>query len=97
ELDELRLHYQPVVDLQTGEIAAVEALLRWQHPERGLLGPGEFVPVAEESGLIVPLGKWVLREAILKAGHWRALRPEPPPPLVVSVNLSARQLAEPDF
>ena len=97
ERRELRLHYQPVVDLRSGEIAAVEALLRWQHPERGLLGPGEFVPVAEESGLIVPLGKWVLREAIRRAGHWRALRPEPPAPLVVSVNLSARQLAEPDF
>ena len=97
ERDELRLHYQPVIDLGSGEIAAVEALLRWQHPERGLLGPGEFVPVAEESGLIVPLGKWVLREAIRMAGHWRALRPEPPAPLVVSVNLSARQLVEPDF
>src|SRR5689334_5428192 len=97
ERDELRLYYQPVIDLASGEIAAVEALLRWQHPERGLLGPGEFVPVAEESGLIVPLGKWVLREAIRMAGHWRALRPEPPAPLVVSVNLSARQLAEPGF
>jgi EAL domain-containing protein (putative c-di-GMP-specific phosphodiesterase class I) len=97
ERDELRLHYQPVIDLGSGEIAAVEALLRWQHPERGLLGPGEFVPVAEDSGLIVPLGKWVLREAIRMAGHWRALRPEPPAPLVVSVNLSARQLVEPDF
>jgi len=97
ERGELRLHYQPVVDLRSGEIAAVEALLRWQHPERGLLGPGEFVPVAEESGLIVPLGKWVLREAIRRADHWRALRPEPPAPLVVSVNLSARQLVEPGF
>ena len=97
ERGELRLHYQPVVDLRSGEIAAVEALLRWQHPERGLLGPGEFVPVAEDSGLIVPLGKWVLREAIRRADHWRALRPEPPAPLVVSVNLSARQLVEPDF
>src|SRR6185312_15740745 len=77
ERRELRLHYQPVVDLRSGEIAAVEALLRWQHPERGLLGPGEFVPVAEESGLIVPLGKWVLREAIRRADHWRALRQEP--------------------
>jgi EAL domain-containing protein (putative c-di-GMP-specific phosphodiesterase class I) len=97
ERGELRLHYQPVIALGTGEIAAVEALVRWQHPERGLVGPGEFVPVAEESGLIVPLGKWVLREAVRLCAHWRALRAEPPPPLVVSVNLSPRQLAEPDF
>ena len=95
--DELRLHYQPVISLRTGEIVAVEALVRWQHPERGLLGPGEFVPVAEESGLIVPLGKWVLREAVRMAAHWRALRPEPAVPLVVSVNLSARQMGEPDL
>jgi diguanylate cyclase (GGDEF)-like protein len=97
ERGELRLHYQPVVSLTTGEIAAVEALVRWQHPERGLLGPGEFVPVAEETGLIVPMGQWVLQEAIRMAGHWRALRAEPPPPLVVSVNLSARQIVEPGF
>jgi EAL domain-containing protein (putative c-di-GMP-specific phosphodiesterase class I) len=96
ERDELLLHYQPIVSLHTGELVAVEALVRWQHPERGLLGPGEFVPVAEESGLIVPLGKWVLAEAVRKAGHWRALRPEPVP-LVVSVNVSARQMAEPDL
>jgi diguanylate cyclase (GGDEF)-like protein len=97
EREELRVHYQPVISLHTGEIVAVEALVRWQHPERGLLGPGEFVPVAEESGLIVPLGKWVLREAVRMAGHWRALRPEPPAPLVVSVNVSARQMGEPDL
>jgi diguanylate cyclase (GGDEF)-like protein/PAS domain S-box-containing protein len=92
---EMVLHYQPTVVLQTGEIAGVEALVRWNHPERGLIPPLEFIPVAEETGLIVQLGEWVLREACMQAVAWDAAatgitRREPP--MTMSVNLSARQL-----
>jgi diguanylate cyclase (GGDEF)-like protein len=92
--DELVLHYQPLVSLAAGGVGAVEALVRWQHPERGLLGPGEFVPVAEESGLIVTLGDWVLRVACAQLAAWRAGHPELAD-LVMSVNLSPRQLGSP--
>jgi diguanylate cyclase (GGDEF)-like protein len=97
ERDEMRLVYQPVIDVDSGRIVAVEALLRWHHPEHGVVPPLEFIPVAEESGLIVPLGAWVLREAMRKAAHWRRFCREGEPPLVVSVNLSARQMAERDL
>ena len=97
ENDEMRLVYQPVIDIDTGRIAAVESLLRWHHPERGIVPPLEFIPVAEESGLIVPLGEWVLREAMTKAARWAQMARPGEPPVVVSVNLSARQLAEPDL
>ena len=87
---ELRVHYQPIVSLQTGDIVSVEALARWQHPDRGLLRPEAFIPLAEETGLIVPLGSWVLYEACRQLGEWTSDRD----PLGLSVNLSARQLSE---
>jgi diguanylate cyclase (GGDEF)-like protein len=86
---EFRVLYQPGVDLRDGSVVGVEALLRWQHPDRGLVGPGEFLDVLEETDLIVPVGAWVLGEACRQAAAW--------PGLVVSVNLSARQLAAPDL
>lgn len=94
--DELVLAYQPIVDIATGTPAGVEALLRWNHPERGSVGPGEFIALAEETGLIIPIGNWVIREAARRAGAWQAAGGAPAG-LVVSVNVSARQLAQPDF
>jgi diguanylate cyclase (GGDEF)-like protein/PAS domain S-box-containing protein len=87
--DELRLHFQPVVDLHRDEIAGFEALVRWEHPERGLVPPADFIGVAEETGLIVGIGGWVLREA---ARHLATLQEAAGRPLRMSVNLSARQL-----
>jgi diguanylate cyclase (GGDEF)-like protein len=95
--DGLRLHYQPLVDLRTGGLAGAEALVRLQDPDRGLILPGEFIPVAEETGLVVPLGAWVVAEAAAQAAAWRALQPPDTPPMVVSINLSGRQLATPGF
>ena len=89
---ELVLHYQPVIDLASGRAVAVEALVRWQHPERGLLAPAQFIPVAEASGLIVPLGRWVLDEACRDA----AAAQGPLAGLDVAVNLSVRQLTQSD-
>ncbi|MGH9039541.1 MAG: putative bifunctional diguanylate cyclase/phosphodiesterase [Acidimicrobiia bacterium] len=91
---ELRLHYQPVFDLATNEVVGVEALLRWQHPARGLLAPGAFVGMAEETGLIVPVGEWVLEAA---AAEQSRLRAELGRSIPVQVNVSARQLRDPDF
>jgi diguanylate cyclase (GGDEF)-like protein len=96
ECDEFVLRYQPVFDLVRGGVVAVEALVRWRHPDRGLVLPGQFVPLAEETGLIVAIGGRVLREACRQAGAWNAARPGRPP-LTVQVNLSARQLQEPDL
>jgi diguanylate cyclase (GGDEF)-like protein/PAS domain S-box-containing protein len=90
--DELRLHYQPVFDLQSGEVGGAEALIRWQHPERGLLSPAEFIQTAEANGLVVPLGEWALQEACRTARQWQERRPDRE--VVVGVNLSARQLQE---
>lgn len=90
------LHYQPIVDLRTGEMWGMEALVRWNHPGRGLLDPSEFVPAAEESGLVVPMGERVLEDACHGALRWEGAHPDGPP-LVVSVNLSARQLGRPDL
>jgi diguanylate cyclase (GGDEF)-like protein len=91
ERDELRVHYQPVVDVGTGATVGFEALVRWQHPDLGLLPPDYFIAVAEETGLIVPLGEWVLQRALKQTSHWRATVPGGAD-LWVAVNLSARQL-----
>ena len=89
ESEELFLHYQPQLDLSTGHITGVEALARWQHPDLGLVPPTQFIPVAEESGLIVPIGEWILRTACTHAKAWHDAGYHG---LIVSVNLSARQL-----
>jgi diguanylate cyclase (GGDEF)-like protein/PAS domain S-box-containing protein len=94
--DELTLHYQPVVNLRSGEITGLEALVRWRHPERGLLDPGEFVSIAEDSGMIDSIGRWVQERACRQALEWHQLRPDARP-LDVAVNLSARQVAHRDF
>jgi diguanylate cyclase (GGDEF)-like protein/PAS domain S-box-containing protein len=94
EQDELRLFFQPAVDLATGELVGAEALVRWEHPSRGLLAPDRFLRVAEESGLIVPMGAWVVNEACRRLAVWRS-RPESAD-LRMSVNLGARELTHPD-
>jgi EAL domain-containing protein (putative c-di-GMP-specific phosphodiesterase class I) len=95
--DELRVHYQPLVEFDCSEVIGFEALLRWQHPERGLLAPAEFLHIAEETGLIVSIGAWVLHEVCRQAARWAADAPPDARPLGVAVNLSARQLAHPDL
>jgi diguanylate cyclase (GGDEF)-like protein/PAS domain S-box-containing protein len=94
EQDELRVHYQPIFGLRTGMVEGFEALLRWEHPERGLISPDEFLDVAEETGLIVPIGTWVLEESCRQLAEWRRRFPSAPP-WSVAVNLSARQVARP--
>ncbi len=93
---ELCLFYQPIMDLTTGRIAGVEALIRWQHPDGSLVSPAKFIPVAEETGLILPIGAWVLETACSQMREWQLLHPEHPP-LSVSVNLSARQFQHPSL
>jgi diguanylate cyclase (GGDEF)-like protein/PAS domain S-box-containing protein len=93
---QMELYYQPLVDLHTQEIVGVEALLRWHHPDHGLIAPSEFLHLAEESGLIVPLGRWVLREAASQMAQWKG-RNVGTDSLMMSVNVSGRQLDEPAF
>ncbi|HET8632213.1 MAG TPA: EAL domain-containing protein, partial [Thermomicrobiales bacterium] len=95
EREEFRVHYQPIVAVESSRIVEVEALLRWEHPERGLVPPGEFIPLAEETGLIVPLGRWVLREACRQGRRWQERWPDGPP-LTIAVNLSAQEFQHPD-
>ena len=91
---ELVVHYQPIVVLGDGRITGFEALVRWQHPRRGLVGPDDFIPIAETTGLIIPVGRWVLREACVQAVRWQTDMPADPP-LTMSVNLSVRELQDP--
>jgi diguanylate cyclase (GGDEF)-like protein len=93
---ELLVYYQPIVTLETGLIHGVEALVRWRHPTRGIVGPDEFIPLAEESGTILALGRWVLTEACREVAAWRRTWPDAES-LVLTVNLSAAQLQQPDF
>jgi len=94
ERKEFFLHYQPKLGLQSGQISGVEALVRWQHPELGMVPPAQFIPLGEETGLIVPIGKWVLNTACAQNVAWQR---EGLPPLRMAVNLSARQFADEDL
>ena len=96
ERDELVMHYQPIVSLVSGRITGLEALVRWRHPRRGLIPPGEFVPLAEETGQIIPMGRWVLRRVCRQMGEWKRNSPAMRP-LTVNVNLSPRQFSLPDL
>lgn len=91
---ELSLHYQPIADCKTGHILGMEALLRWKHPSRGMISPTQFIPLAEETGLIIPIGEWVLRTACAQCRHWQK---QGFPSLSVAVNLSARQFHQKDL
>lgn len=96
ERAEFKVYYQPIVELRTGEIREFEALIRWQHPEYGLVSPNEFISVAEESGLIVQMGEWILEEACRQTKLWQEQFPSSKP-LSISVNLSAKQLMHPSL
>src|SRR6185437_15146619 len=92
--NEFRVVYQPEIDLRSGHVTGVEALVRWHHPERGLVPPGEFIPLAEQTGLIAGIGAWVLDVALAQAIEWQGARHDGAS-LAVWVNLSARQLGDP--
>jgi diguanylate cyclase len=94
EREELVLHYQPKVNLESNAIIGVEALVRWHHPQRGLVPPAQFIPVAEECGFIVPIGRWVLRESCRQAQAWHDARYEP---IRVGINVSAVELRDKEF
>ena len=94
ERQELLTYYQPFISLKTGNIAGFEALVRWQHPEHGLVSPGKFIPVAEDTDLIIPIGQWILQEACQQMQRWHRKFPLTP---IISVNLSGRQFTQPDL
>ncbi|MEO5904396.1 MAG: EAL domain-containing protein [Gemmatimonadaceae bacterium] len=96
ELGEFCLHYQPLVSLRSGRITGLEALVRWNHPTRGLVHPGDFIPIAEETGLIVPMGRWVLDEACRQMKEWHQSHPRAEA-LSIGVNLSVKQFSQPDM
>ena len=96
ENQEFVVHYQPILEMKTNQIIGFEALVRWQHPTKGLIPPAEFIPAAEETGLIVPLGYWVLDEACHQLHTWHSQYPADPP-LTINVNLSTRQCSQPDL
>src|ERR1700687_3410614 len=94
DLGQFAVHYQPKVDMTTQQVTGVEALLRWSHPEIGDISPAKFIPLAEETGLIIPIGRWVLRTACLQNVAWQHQRVDP---IAVAANLSPRQFADPDL
>ncbi|OHB28756.1 MAG: hypothetical protein A2X84_06500 [Desulfuromonadaceae bacterium GWC2_58_13] len=94
EQNQLVLHYQPQIDLASRRVIGAEALIRWQHPERGMISPADFIPLAEETGLIVPIGRWVLQTACAQARHWQDQGCQPIP---IAVNISGRQFKQPAF
>ncbi len=94
ERDELQLYYQPIISFESGRLSSLEALLRWKHPERGFVSPDVFIPIAEENGLIIPIGSWVLEQACRQMAGWRSIFPGQPQ-IAVAVNLSARQFDSP--
>lgn len=96
ECSEMRVHYQPIVKLKSGDLAGFEALIRWQHPTRGLVSPAEFIPHAEETGLIIPIGEWILRESCRQLKEWQQ-RSEECSKLWVSVNVSSKQFLNTDM
>lgn len=96
ERKEFEVYYQPIVDMQTKAISGFEALVRWQHPERGMVSPGDFIPVAEETELIIPIGNWVLLESCRQIREWQT-KWNFPVPLTISVNLSGKQFKQPDL
>jgi diguanylate cyclase (GGDEF)-like protein/PAS domain S-box-containing protein len=96
ERKELELYYQPILSLKSTKIIGFEALVRWHHPEKGIILPGDFIPFAEESGLIIPMGEWILQEACRQMGAWHKQFLSDPP-LTVSVNLSNKQFSQPDL
>ena len=88
--DEMRLHYQPVIDIASGAVSGYEALIRWEHPTRGVVMPADFIPIAEETGMIIQIGEWVIRQALRDVAHW-------PEHLAVAINLSAAQMRSPSL
>jgi diguanylate cyclase (GGDEF)-like protein len=96
ELDQIRIAYQPIVDLTTNRPMGVEALARWEHPQRGLIPPDRFIEIAEENGTIVPMGRWILREACMEVARWR-IGGHVPEDVFVSVNVSAKEIQQPGF
>jgi len=96
EHGEFILYYQPILALPAQQVVGFEALMRWQHPRRGVVPPADFIPIAEETGLIVPMGQWVLQQACRQLREWQLLFPMDPP-LGININISAKQLREPDL
>ena len=96
DLDQLNLVYQPIVELATGQVAGLEALVRWEHPERGMIAPGQFIEIAEENGAILPIGRWILRASCERAATWLRMGITPPT-MFIAVNVSAREIQQPGF
>jgi diguanylate cyclase (GGDEF)-like protein len=96
DLDQLTLVYQPIVELATGQVAGLEALVRWHHPERGMIAPGQFIEIAEENGAILPIGRWILRASCERAATWLRMGITPPT-MFIAVNVSAREIQQPGF